>query len=72
MNRDFLFKGLSKPTTAVQHLPLYQTDGRFRLIVNELVDRDRADALSRDDLTLYIGYLFVVIADLYESNGPVH
>jgi hypothetical protein len=69
MIRDDLFKGLSRPTNAVRQLPIYHCDGRFRLIVNELIDPQRADALSRDDLYLYIGYLFNVIADLHHDGG---
>jgi hypothetical protein len=66
MKSDFLFNGLAYPTSAVRRLALYRNDGRFRLIVNELIDRERVDAVSRDDLVLYIGYLFGVIADLHD------
>jgi hypothetical protein len=65
MDRTTLFNGIQKPSSAVRQLPIYQNDGRFRLIVNELIDPRRADRLERDDLYLYIGYLFQVIVDLY-------
>lgn len=69
MNRDALFRGLVKPTTAVRRLPIYQTDGRFRLIVAEITDPERAFTLTPDDFILYIGYLLTVIVDI-SDDGP--
>jgi len=68
MDRTTLFKGIKTPTTAVRRLPIYQDDGRFRLIVDQLLDQRRADTLQHDDLLLYIGYLFGVIVDLQQAK----
>lgn len=67
MDRTTLFKGIKTPTTAIRRLPIYQDDGRFRLIVDQLLDQQRADTIRRDDLYLYIGYLFGVIVDLQKK-----
>jgi hypothetical protein len=75
MNRKDLFEGVALPSAAAMRLALYERDGRFRLIVNELIDRARAESLSRDDLYLYTGYLLGVIADLdqaRDSHSQVH